>query len=44
MEDLRTKGISYAKIGEHLFDKYGYTLDPRDIRRLIKKREKKKGS
>jgi len=32
MKQLREKGVSYSKIGERVFDKYGYTLDPRDIR------------
>jgi len=42
MLDLRTKGESYGEIGEKVFDKYGYTLDARDIRRIIFGIESKK--
>ena len=35
MNDLRQKGLSYGAIGEKVFDKYGYTLDARDVRRII---------
>ncbi|TXT57823.1 MAG: hypothetical protein BAJATHORv1_10531 [Candidatus Thorarchaeota archaeon] len=35
MKQLRAEGVSYGLIGEHLFDKYGYTLDPRNIRDFI---------
>lgn len=38
----RHDDFSYAKIGEALYDKYGYTIDPRDIRLLIDRYEKKK--
>jgi hypothetical protein len=37
MNDLRNEGLSFAKIGEKLFDKYGYTLDPRDIQKILRK-------
>ncbi|MHA1480070.1 MAG: hypothetical protein ACTSQZ_01425 [Candidatus Thorarchaeota archaeon] len=35
MVRLRKTGMSYSEIGEKLFDKYGYTIDARDIRNLI---------
>ena len=35
MKDLRQKGLSYGAIREKLFDKYGYTLDARDVRKII---------
>jgi hypothetical protein len=35
MSNLRGQGISYGEIGEKLYDKFGYTLDPRDIRKII---------
>ncbi len=35
MNDLRQKGLSYGEIGEKVFDKYGYTLDARDVRRIV---------
>ena len=46
MKDLRLKGTSYGEIGERVFDKYGYSLDARDVRRIIiglknKKKEKR---
>jgi len=36
MKERRREGCSYASIGEKLYDEYGYTLDARDIWRLIK--------
>ncbi|UCE10259.1 MAG: hypothetical protein JSW61_15010 [Candidatus Thorarchaeota archaeon] len=42
MANLREKGTSYGRIGEELFDTFGYTLDPRDIRKLIQERQSKK--
>ena len=46
MKDLRQKGMSYGAIGERVFDKYGFTLDPRDVQKIVhglfdKKKEKK---
>ena len=32
---ISTNDMSYGEIGEKLFDKYGYTLDARNIRKLI---------
>jgi len=37
MKSQRPRGSSYGEIGEAIFDKYGYTLDPRDIRRILQK-------
>ncbi|MBY8998821.1 MAG: hypothetical protein KGD60_13925 [Candidatus Thorarchaeota archaeon] len=42
MKDLRQKGMSYGGIGEKVFDKYGYSMDARDVRRLVLGREKRK--
>jgi hypothetical protein len=42
MKDLRQKGMPYGGIGEKLFDKYGYSMDARDVRRLVLGREKRK--
>ena len=42
MRTLRQGGASYGEIGEKLFDEYGYTLDPRDIRKILEKEKKKK--
>lgn len=45
MKQLRKKGISFGEIGERIYDKYGYTLDSRDIQRLILGKKKiKKGA
>lgn len=38
MKHCRRNGLSYASIGEKLYDKYGYTLDVRDIWKLVKGR------
>ena len=43
MKDLSQKGLSYGGIGEKLFDNYGYTLDPRDISKIVRKKKKGEG-
>lgn len=35
MKNLRQEGASYGTIGMKLFDEFGYTLDARDVRRII---------
>ena len=35
MVELRNKGLSYPKIGEELYDRFGYSLDPRSIWHII---------
>ena len=45
-QECNKKGSSYGEIGERVFDKYGHSLDSRDVRRLVqgmsrKKKEKK---
>ena len=42
MKRLRNKGVSYGAIGEWLFEKYRYSLDARDIRRILLGLEHKK--
>ena len=42
MKNLRVQGKSYGEIGEKVFDKYGYSLDARDVQRLILGRKKEK--
>ena len=39
MSKLRDKGMSFGEIGEELFDRYGYTLDPCDIQRIIRRNQ-----
>ena len=38
MTKLRKEGLSYNDIGVRIFDRYGYSLDPRDIWRILQKR------
>ena len=35
MEDLRRRGFSFGEIRKRLYEKYGYTIDQRDISRLV---------
>ena len=42
MVSLRDEGCSYGEIGEKLFDSFGYSLDARDIRKLIKKKKERR--
>ncbi len=47
MNTLRQDGMSYGEIGEKLYDQYGYSLDPRNIWKILqdgqqKKKEKKR--
>jgi hypothetical protein len=42
MKDLRQIGTSYGEIGEKLFDRFGYTLDPRDIWKILQTGNSKK--
>ena len=37
----RELGFSYGAIGEKLYDEFGYTLNPRDIQRILKKQREK---
>jgi len=37
MVKLRDKGLSYGEIAEHIYDKYGVSLDNSAIMRRIKK-------
>ncbi len=44
----RQNGMSYGEIGERIYDRYGYTLDARDVRKIIlgilRKKKEKRGT
>jgi hypothetical protein len=42
MGNEQTRVTRCGEIGEKLFDKYGYSLDPRDIWNILNTKQKKK--